>query len=598
MSKNTEEERVDLSKLAEANPDNIIPEEETSAADFRTDPLLFALADEGYITELQAQELMEEHERSGKTPRDLLVDQEYMEEGSLLEVIAGQLGTSVLDIEHYEIDAETITAIPGSMARMYNVIVVEDTPSSMVLATYELVPLEIGDEIGFALGKDVSFVVGAKDAIRAFIEKNYGEDADSVAGILDDMALGLDSAGEGEVKSGMLNVDDMLEQADAAPVVRFVNLVLYQAVQERASDIHFEPFEKDFKIRIRVDGALYEMAPPPRHLAVPIISRVKVISGLDIAETRLPQDGRIEMVIKQRPVDFRVSTLPTAFGESVVLRVLDRSALGLKLENIGLPKIVFDEFIIDIEKPNGIIIITGPTGSGKTTCLYSALQKVNKVEDKILTAEDPVEYDLDGIVQVQVDERAGSTFAKALRAFLRQDPDIVMVGEIRDLTTCRIAIQASLTGHLVFSTLHTNDAAGAVTRLVDMGIEPFLIASSVEAIMGTRLLRKICSECKTPFTPNDDQLKSIGLRREDVGDQVFYTGNGCETCNQTGYKGRRGLFEYLRASDPIRELINERAPTLEINNKARELGMRTLREDGIRCILDGYTTIEEVLKYT
>lgn len=595
MSEPTE----DILNIGEANPDNAIPDEDFDMfVDFRKDQLLFALHDEGYLDEAQAQAVMDEHGRSGKPARDLVIEQGYIEEAALLDVIAGQLGTSVLDLDNYDIDHEALRAIPSAMARMHRVVVVEETATSVVLATPELVGLETGDEIGFLLEKQVDFVVAAKGQVDGFIAEHYGENSDSVSDILGEMEEGLAAAGESGEISGMLNVDEMLKDASAAPVVRFVNLVLYQAVQERASDIHFEPFEKDFKIRIRVDGALYELAPPPRNLAIPIISRVKVISGLDIAETRLPQDGRIEMTIKQRPVDFRVSTLPTAFGESVVLRVLDRSALGLRLENLGMPKQVYEDFLVDIEKPNGIIIVTGPTGSGKTTALYSALQEVNKIEDKILTAEDPVEYDLEGIVQVQVDDRAGSTFAKALRAFLRQDPDIIMVGEIRDFETCQIAIQASLTGHLVFSTLHTNDAAGAVTRLVDMGIEPFLIASSVEAIMGTRLLRKICSECKKSYVPDDEQLNTIGLRREDIGELPFYAGEGCETCNHTGYKGRRGLYEYLRVTDPIRQLINERAPTLKINTKARELGMRTLREDGIRCILDGYTTIEEVLKYT
>ena len=559
------------------------------------DLLLFALIDGGHIDEARASEIQDEHQRTGKSTRQIVLNMGLMTEEDLLEVIAAQMGSHVINLGNTEIGAETVRSIPGSMARMYNVVAVESDASSATLASYDIIPAEISDEINFYLSKDVSFVAALEADINERIEAYYGEDQDDVGELLDMF----DDIGEGEFgEGGGLNVDEMLEASSQAPVVRFVNLVLYQAVQERASDIHFEPFEQQFKIRIRVDGALYELAPPPRHLALPIISRVKVISALDISETRLPQDGRIEMTIKGKPIDFRVSSLPTAFGESVVLRVLDRSALGLSLDNLGMPPDVLENFRIDITKPNGIIIVTGPTGSGKTTTLYSALQEVNKIEDKILTAEDPVEYDLEGIVQVQVDEKVGSTFAKALRAFLRQDPDIIMVGEIRDLTTCQIAIQASLTGHLVFSTLHTNDAAGAVTRLIDMGIEPFLIASSVEAIMGTRLLRKICTDCKESYYPTDEQLDAVGIRRSDVGDQPFYTGRGCETCNDTGYKGRRGLYEYLRVSDPIRELINERAPTLVISEKARELGMRTLREDGIRCILDGYTTIEEVVKYT
>ena len=347
-----------------------------------------------------------------------------------------------------------------------------------------------------------------------------------------------------------------------------------------------------------MDGALYEMSPPPLHLAMPIISRVKVMSGLDITERRLPQDGRIQRSIGGKAVDFRVSTLPTAHGESVVLRVLDQSNVGLELENLGMPDDVMQSFQDDVRKPNGIVIVTGPTGSGKTTTLYSALKRINQVDIKILTAEQPVEYEIDGIVQVNCDDARGNTFGKALRAFLRQDPDVILVGEIRDEETSQIAIQASLTGHLVFSTLHTNDAPGAVARLIDMGIEPFLIASTLESILGTRLLRTICPDCRTPYQPDEDTLKSMGLRQEDVGEQPFYYGEGCMTCNQTGYKGRRGIYEYLRITDPIRELINDRRPTVVIREKARELGMRTLREDGIRTILDGHTTVEEVLRYT
>ena len=340
------------------------------------------------------------------------------------------------------------------------------------------------------------------------------------------------------------------------------------------------------------------MAPPPKHLALPVTSRIKVISGLNIAERRLPQDGRIQLNIAGRSIDFRVSTLPTQFGESVVLRILDRSVVQLDLENIGLSEELHNEFTTDIKKPNGIIVVTGPTGSGKTTTLYSALRKLNTIVSKLLTAEDPVEYAIEGIIQVPVNEALGVTFASVLRAFLRQDPDIIMVGEIRDLETAEIAIQASLTGHLVFSTLHTNDAAGAITRLIDMGVEPFLIASTLESVLGQRLLRTACSTCKVPYHPDQEIIDSLNLTAEDVGGREFYFGEGCSKCNDTGYRGRRGIYEYLKITDPVRDLISERKPTLVIRDKAVEMGMRTLREDGIRCILDGYTTVEEVLKYT
>jgi type IV pilus assembly protein PilB len=333
-------------------------------------------------------------------------------------------------------------------------------------------------------------------------------------------------------------------------------------------------------------------------LALPVISRIKVLSNLNIAERRLPQDGRIQLNIAGRPVDLRVSTLPTQFGESVVLRVLDRTVVNLELESLGMPKDVIEQLSELIRLPNGILIVTGPTGSGKTTTLYSCLKRINTVDLKLLTAEDPVEYDLEGIMQVPVNEAIGMTFARALRSFLRQDPDIIMVGEMRDLETAQIAIQASLTGHLVFTTLHTNDAPGAVTRMIDMGVEPFLMTSTLEAVLAQRLIRSVCKKCRVAYEPTDAVLTSIGLTRDDIGGRPFYYGKGCLECNETGYRGRKGLFELLRISEPVRELVNLRAPSGVIRAKALELGMRTLREDGIRNILDGETTVEEVLKYT
>jgi type IV pilus assembly protein PilB len=374
--------------------------------------------------------------------------------------------------------------------------------------------------------------------------------------------------------------------------------VLYQAVMDRASDIHFEPFEDEFKIRYRVDGALYEMTPPPRHLALPVTSRIKVMANLDIAERRLPQDGRISLSMAGRQIDMRVSTLPTQFGESVVLRVLDRSSVNMELAHLGPPDFVQKYMAETIQQPNGIVIVTGPTGCGKTTTLYSCLRELNSIESKLLTAEDPVEYDVEGIMQVAINEGLGMTFGKALRSFLRQDPDIIMVGEMRDLETSQIAIQASLTGHLVLTTLHTNDAPGAVTRLVDMGVEPFLISSTLLCVLAQRLVRTICKKCRTPFEPTENQLSLLNLSLHDVGEKVFYYGRGCPNCNDTGYKGRKGIFELLPVGEQIRELINQRAPTVVMRQKAVELGMVTLREDGLRGIFDGETTIEEVLKYT
>jgi type IV pilus assembly protein PilB len=451
------------------------------------------------------------------------------------------------------------------------------------------------EDLRFALGKDVQAVVAPTEQIEDRIKRYYGTDSSSMEDILKQLGETGELLALREKDEGASSFES---DANATPIIRFVDLILFQAIQDRASDIHFEPFENEFKIRYRVDGALYEMAPPPRHLALPVISRVKVMANMNIAERRLPQDGRIQKNVAGRTVDLRVSTLPTQFGESVVLRVLDRSTVNLDLESLGLPDHIHDYLIEVINRPNGIFIVTGPTGSGKTTTLYSCLRKINTIDSKLLTAEEPVEYDLEGIVQVPVNEAIGLTFARALRAFLRQDPDRIMVGETRDLETAQISIQAALTGHLVFTTLHTNDAPGAITRLIDMGVEPFLISSTLEAVLGQRLLRSICPQCRTTYQPTEMLLAQLGLSRRDIGERNFHYGKGCEACNQTGYKGRKGIYELMKITDPLRELINERAPTVTLKEKAIELGMITLRQDGLRSIFAGDTTIEEVLKYT
>jgi len=562
------------------------------------DLLLQQLRDDGLVSPEQADEVLDEHERTGKPVREVVTDMAIVDEEQLLQVIASQLGSRVIDLPKTDIDPAVIKSIPASVARMYNVVPIEVDNNSVVFATFDLPSPEIMDELSFVLTRDISFVAAREDDIKAYLTQFYGDDSESVTEMLSALESELENVGT--LVSGKKG-DETIELEAAAnqtPVIRFVNLILYQAVKDRASDIHFEPFENEFKIRYRVDGALYEMAPPPKHLALPVTSRIKVISGLNIAERRLPQDGRIQLSIGGRQVDFRVSTLPTQFGESVVLRVLDRSVVQLDLDNIGMPDDVYANFGADIDKPNGIVIVTGPTGSGKTTTLYSALRRLNSIESKLLTAEEPVEYDIEGIVQIPVNEAIGLNFGRVLRSFLRQDPDVIMVGEIRDLETAEIAIQASLTGHLVFSTLHTNDASGAITRLIDMGIEPFLITSTLEGVLAQRLVRTICPNCKTAYQPGRDILDQLGLTADSVAGRPFYYGAGCLQCNETGYRGRRGIYEYLRVTDPIRDLINLRKPTIVIRDKAIEMGMRSLRDDGIRCILDGYTTVEEVLKYT
>jgi type IV pilus assembly protein PilB len=567
----------------------------TSAEQQRVDPLLDLAISNGIMDAQQAQEVLEEHTRSGKPLRTLLVDMGCTTEDDLLSMMAAYQGCEVVNLSEIELSQELLRTVPASVARTYNMIPVASTPGTITLATSDMIEPYVVDELIFVLTRDVSFVLAREADIVARVNQHYGDESDTVADMLNRIEFDEDSTITAE---DAIDEKSLEAQAKAAPVVKYVGLVLHEAVAHRASDIHFEPYEKEFRIRYRVDGALYQMRAPDRIMALPIISRIKVMAGLNIAERRMPQDGRIAITVARRRVDLRVSCLPTQFGESVVLRVLDRSVVSLELENLGLPEDIFEHLSMDIEKPNGIIIVTGPTGSGKTTTLYSALQRINTIDQKLLTAEEPIEYDIDGIIQVPINQLTGNTFPKALRAFLRQDPDVMMIGEIRDMETAEIAIQASLTGHLVFSTLHTNDAAGAVTRLIDMDVQPYLISSTLEAVLGQRLVRTICTNCKEPLEADDETMIRLDLTREQVNHRPFFYGRGCAMCSNNGYKGRKGLFEYLRVSEPIREMINERKPTLYIKAKARELGMRTMREDGIRNILDGYTTSTEVLRYT
>ena len=568
--------------------------DDSTHSNLSVDPVLETLNLSGYLDETTCDEILEEKERSGKEARDIIVDGNYLSEDDLLTALAANNGCEVIPLAGADISPEVLSTVQGATARMYGVVPIEANGSAVTLAAYTIPSPIVSDELSFVLGKEISFALARKSEVLDCISRYYGG-TDSV---LDNYASLTDFETVTTGLSEEMDEKELESAASSAPVVRFVQLVLLQAVQARASDIHFEPFEKEFRIRYRVDGALYEMTPPPKSLATPVISRIKVMAGLNIAERRLPQDGRIQLPVGGRQIDLRVSCLPTQFGESVVLRVLDRSVVSLDLENLGMPEDVYNYIGEDISKPNGIIVVTGPTGSGKTTTLYSCLRRINKEGTKILTAEEPVEYDIDGLVQVPINPLQGNTFPLVLRAFLRQDPDIIMVGEIRDLETAQIAVQASLTGHLVFSTLHTNDAAGAVTRLIDMDVAPYLIASTLNAVLGQRLLRKCCKNCRTSYDPTEDTLKRLNLTREQTGGQPFYFGAGCDQCNKSGYKGRKGLYEYLRVTDPIRNMITERKPTLTIREKARELGMRTMREDGIRNILDGTTTVDEVLRYT
>jgi type IV pilus assembly protein PilB len=543
----------------------------------------------------QAEDVLQEAQLNGKPIEQALIDSGFVDQRGFYQVIAEALGTDFVELGHGEIAPEILRLVPGGLARLHRALPIATVDNTLSVALVDPLDLRAAEDLHFALGKDVHVVVAPANEVEDRIKRYYGTESSS----MEDILKQLGEAGELlELRGTDESAQAVEAEANATPIIRFVDLILFQAIQDRASDIHFEPFENEFKIRYRVDGALYEMAPPPRHLALPVISRVKVMANMNIAERRLPQDGRIQKNVAGRNVDLRVSTLPTQFGESVVLRVLDRSTVNLDLEALGLPEYIYDYILDIINRPNGIFIVTGPTGSGKTTTLYSCLRRINTIDSKLLTAEEPVEYDLEGIVQVPVNEAIGLTFARALRAFLRQDPDRIMVGETRDLETAQISIQASLTGHLVFTTLHTNDAPGAITRLIDMGVEPFLISSTLEAVLGQRLLRSICSQCRTSYQPGEGLLAQLGLSRQDIGDRQFFYGTGCDTCNQTGYKGRKGIYELLKITDPLRELINERAPSVTLKEKAVELGMVTLRQDGLRSIFAGDTTIEEVLKYT
>ena len=510
----------------------------------------------------------------------------YTNEDEFWAQVADELGADHFDLDNFEPPPSVVALIPAGMARLYGAFPITLDAQGLHVAFTDPLNPQLVEDLRFGLEKTIVPVVARRSQVLTLIEKHYGAGAPSIEEIFGQLG-----------KSGKEGMTAEAE-ANSAPIVKFVDLVMHQAIKERASDIHFEPFEREFKIRYRVDGALYEMAPPPLHLATSIISRIKVMANMNIAERRIPQDGRIMTSVGGKPVDMRVNSLPTQHGESVVLRVLDRSSVNLDLEILGMQPFLFDYIVETIHKPNGIFIVTGPTGAGKTTTLYACLRRINTIDCKLITAEDPVEYELDGVMQVPINDAVGLTFAKALRSFLRQDPDRIMVGEMRDLETAQIAIQASLTGHLVLSTLHTNDSAGAVTRLVDMGVEPFLVSATLEGVLAQRLLRTICKSCRAAYEPSLHILNQLNLSPEDLGGKHFYTGAGCSVCGSSGYKGRKGIYELLDITDPIRELITGRAPSIVLRQKAIELGMVTLREDGLRSIYDGETTIEEVLKYT
>jgi type IV pilus assembly protein PilB len=538
-----------------------------------------------------------------KTRKDpvgkLLVDLGYITETDVLQALAGQAGMRMISVNEKDIPAEVIKALPPETATTYQVIPVEydERTRAITIALKSPDNFRAVDDLKLLMGFKVSAVVAPPEQIDAVLKKRYSGQEESITAIYAE-------AGESDTLAALQGRGDSIDlaalesAAEDNKVVRLLNLVLLQAIRDKASDIHFEPFENEFKMRYRIDGVLYEMIPPPKHLAMPIVSRVKVMANLDIAERRLPQDGRIELQVNQAPIDLRVAVLPTMFGESVVMRVLDRGNVQLSLDRIGLRNDELESVRSLINKPNGIVVVTGPTGSGKTTTLYAALNELNTPDSKILTAEDPVEYDIDGLIQCQVNTDQELTFGKLLRSFLRQDPDIILVGEIRDLETAQIAIQASLTGHLVFSTLHTNDAPSSILRLLDLGVESFLLTATIEAIVAQRLVRRICLKCKEQYVPTEEQLMELSLRPADVQNRTFFRGRGCDACNHSGYRGRMAIFEIMRMDDELRELVMQQASTNVLRVEARKRGMRTLREGGLLAIYEGQTTIDEVVRET
>jgi len=530
----------------------------------------------------------------------IFLDRGLVDEKQLRLALAGQRGMEYIDVSGIEVAAGVIEKVPAQMARTYHIVPVEYSESENKLTVVLDNPdnFRATDDLSTLMGFRVEAKITDSEALEKALSKYYESRQDESINELISEIQGDNFLAEFAGRNESIDLDELKELSESNPIKKLLNLVLLQAIRDKASDVHFEPFENEYKMRYRIDGVLYEMVPPPKHIAAALSSRIKVMANLDIAERRMPQDGRISLTVQGNPVDLRVSVLPTMFGESVVLRVLDRSQVSLDLEKVGLRQSQLKLVRRLINKPNGILIVTGPTGSGKTTTLYAAMRELNSVERKLITTEDPVEYDIDGIVQVQMKSDIGLTFGRCLRSILRQDPDIILVGEVRDLETAEIAAQASLTGHLVFTTLHTNDAPSSIARLLDLGVEPFLLTATLEGIVAQRLVRKICEKCKTPFDPTELQLMELGLTPDDVKGKQFFYGRGCKKCNKTGYRGRIALFEVMTFNDEVRDLIMNQASTGVLRAAAQKGGMSLLRESGLATIYDGVTTIDEVIKET
>ena len=559
------------------------------------------LTDLGLIDDEQLEQILAEQEaRGGELLGRVGVSMGLFSDEQLGEALAEQWNTLFVTLYDKQISHELIEIVSRTMAEMYRVVPLELKDNRLTIATADPQKIQIADELRVFLGYDIGVVVATDAEIDKAIEKFYSGTVETVESIVEEMETNKDLADAAREigNDGPIDLTSAEAMADSAPVRKLLNLVLLMAIKENASDIHLEPFEDSFRIRMKADGVLQEMVPPPKHLSFAITTRIKVMANLDIAERRMPQDGRIELSVSGHPVDLRVSVLPTLFGESVVMRVLDRGVVSLDLDKLGMDAGILRRFREVMVRPNGIILVTGPTGSGKTTTLYSALSELNEPDDKIITTEDPIEYDIEGIVQVPIDSDIGVTFASALRAILRQDPDRILVGEIRDVETAEIAIQAALTGHMVFSTLHTNDSPATVTRLRDMGVQPFLITATVEAILAQRLVRRICGNCKEEFVPDSETLADLELTSDQIVGKSFFRGKGCDKCSGTGYKGRLGLYELLVMNDDLRDLVIRNASTEEIRDLARKGGMVTLRDSGMFNMFEGHTTPDEVIRET
>ncbi len=556
----------------------------------------------GILSREKVHECLEIQKQRGGNIRigQIFLELGLVDETSLQVALAAKRGMEYISIDGMDIAGDIVEKVPAQMAKTYHILPIgyNKDKNELTVVLDNVDNFRATDDLRTLMGFTVTAKMTDGESLERALTKYYEtKQDDNITELIDEIQSDAFLA-EFDGRNTSIDLDELKELSESNPVKKLLNLVLLQAIRDKASDIHFEPFETEYKMRYRIDGVLYEMIPPPKYIAAALSSRIKVMASLDIAERRLPQDGRISLSVQGKPVDLRVSVLPTMFGESVVLRVLDRSQVSFDIEKLGMRPDDIKTFRQLIDKPNGIIIVTGPTGCGKTTTLYAALNQLNTIDSKLITTEDPVEYDMDGMIQVQMKPDIGLTFARCLRSILRQDPDIILVGEIRDLETAEIAAQASLTGHLVFTTLHTNDSPSTIARLLDLGVEPFLLTATIEGIVGQRLVRKICPNCKTAFQPDEAQLKDLHLTLEDIKGKKFYYGRGCSKCNGTGYKGRVGMFEIMVFNDEIRELIMNRASTNVLRVAALKGGMRQLRDNGLDAIYDGITTIDEVAKET